>query len=283
MATEQAFPASAASFGGGQIITSPFQFVADQDTFLRVTSACSVTGVRLAIQGRRLDQNGVLQAIQETHTPNSDRSVLTQDYALGAGAVLNFTVFASQGSPQIGQCYVMVQLLRNFGGTALVLGTLLGGVVTATQALGFPGSPIVASTSVEPVIRNITGTARGAGQEFSETCPTGARWELVTVTSVLRASSAAGTRNAGLGIKYGGVIGVDEVPFGSQTASLNFQYTWGQNFPFATFSGVHINQGPVPQRQFLRAGDQFLSQTQGLDVGDSWDAPLYQVREQLEV
>src|SRR5262252_2154961 len=127
--------------GGARVIASPFQFLGDADTWLRVTSACSVAGVVLAIQGRRLDDNGELKPITETHAPNSDRSIKTTEILLGAGALLNLTVFASAGTPLVGQCYVMIQLLRSHGATAIVLGTILGGYVTANLAFGFRGPP----------------------------------------------------------------------------------------------------------------------------------------------
>src|SRR5204863_2582589 len=92
------------------------------------------------------------------HVPNTDRSVKTSDHPLGVGQLLNLTVFASAGAPLIGQTYVKVQLIRGVGAAAIVLGTLLGGYVTAVHALGFPGSPIENSLTATPAIRYITGT-----------------------------------------------------------------------------------------------------------------------------
>ena len=143
------------------MISSPFQFVADSDTFLRVVSVCSVAGVTLAIQGRRLDEKGQLQALTETHAPSSDRSVRTQDYALGVGAVLNLTVFASAGTPLKGQCYVMVQLLRNFGGTAIVLGTLLGAGVPLIHGLNVARKSIGNQILVDAVGHSIERVQQG--------------------------------------------------------------------------------------------------------------------------
>lgn len=284
-ATEQAFPAQPGYFAGSRIIASPFQFVSDADTFIRVRSACSVAGVVLAVQGRRVDDAGTLQPIAETHTPNSDRSVKTQDFKLGAGALLNLTVYASSGAPLVGQCYVLVQILRNQGGTAIVLGTLLGGYVTAIQALGFPGSPIVGSTSGEPAIRNIVGTTPAAGAEFEETCPTGARWELISVLVSLATSAAVVNRNMSLQVFTPGVQ-----TWGKYEAGVNvpanttqwFQYGLGLTV-FGATAPENIEYVSLPQQVYFLAGQAFSSFTPNLQAGDQWNAPRYQVREWLEV
>lgn len=283
MATEQAFPGQAIAIGGGSVITSPFQFVADADTFLRVVSVCSVTGVVLAVQGRRIDESGQLQPLQETHVPLATRTRKTQDYGLGVGEILNITVFASQGAPLIGQCYVMIQLLRNFGGTAVVLGTLLGGYVTSTQALGFPGSPIQSSTDGEPAVRNITGTQPLVGHEVGESCPTGARWELVTFLARFTTSGVPNTRQPALQVVYGVVSGALLVPTTGVPASNRWFFTWGQNLPTQASFQISFAQQSMPQRQFLRAGDSVQSSTILMDAGDQWDQVQYQVREWLEV
>jgi hypothetical protein len=281
---ELAFPADLTTqVGGGRVITSPFQFVADADTFFRVTSVCAVSGVTIAIQGRRLDEKGRIQPIVETHAPASNRATRTQDFGLGVGAVLNLTVFASAGAPLIGQCYIMVQLLRNVGSAAIVLGTLLGGYVTAVQALGFPGSPIQSSTAGEPVVRNIIGTQPAAGASISEACPTNARWELITVEYQFVADGVAGTRRLVLQLRSGGTL------FGSLPASNTLaaggvgNFLHAQNIPVLVDITAGNYVGELPQRCFLRAADVFIVTGVGIDAGDQFFGPWYQVREWLEV
>lgn len=284
-ATEQAFAAAPGYFAGARVVQSPFQFVADADTFLRVVSACSVTGVTLAVQGRRLDDHGQLQVLQETHAPNSDRSVKTQDYQLGPGAVLNVTVFASAGAPLVGQCYVMVQLLRNMGGTAIVLGTLLAGYVTAHQALGFPGSPLVSSTAGEPAIRDISGTVPAAGANLTETCPAGARWELVSILFTLTTNGTVGNRNLALEMfdPVGTINGIYEPGVNVPASTTQwFQYGVGLTV-FGVVTPSNVEYVCLPQRFYLPAGARFTTTIAGLQSGDQLSNPRYQVREWLEV
>lgn len=283
MATEQAFPSTAAAFGGGRVITSPFQFVADADTFLRVVSVCSVAGVTLAVQGRRLDDNGQIQPMRETHTPNSNRTSKTQDYGLGRGAILNLTVFASAGAPLAGQCYVMVQLLRNFGGTAIVLGTLLGGYVTAVQALGFPGSPIVSSLQGEPALRDILGTDPLAGNVAVETVPAGARWELTAARVILVTSGVGPDRRVILQLTGGGVVFAQLLSLNTQPLGTSLTYTCGSNVEGTSDLGAGFIQFGTPARSLLPAAGSFLFTHTNFDAGDNYQAPQYQVREWLEV
>jgi hypothetical protein len=192
---ELVFAGSPAVIGGGRILPSPSSFYVTGEDNLRIVSVNAVVGVSLKLQWRLADSRGVAVPNSVDHTPNTDRTLRHEEYTLGVGQLLNVTVFASAGSPNIGQTYVLVQLVRGSGSAAIVLGTLLGGYVTTTQALGFPGSPIVSSTSAEPAVRLINGTTPPAGVDFSEQCPTGARWQLLSLAAKLQTSAVAATRS----------------------------------------------------------------------------------------
>lgn len=280
--TELVFPASPLGAFGAMSGGASSPFVLDDDTQLRIVTLNSVAGVVIGIQGMRLDETGLPQPITETHTPASNRTATTQDYKVGKGVLLRLTLFVQSGAPLIGQTYVLAQLIRGIGPSRVVLGTLLAGCVTAVQAIGFPGSPILSSLEVEPVIRNITGTAPGAALPILETCPTGARWELITVQALLSTDATAGLRGVVFAVLYGGSAGVNTIStFGLiQGPSLTDQYTFAQNLP--NYSAEPFVGLSIPQRQFLRAGDQFrITRTLG-GPADNWGAPLYQVREWME-
>lgn len=282
-AIERAFTAQPSSSAGGSVIASPFQFTTDPDTFLRAVSACSVAGVTIAIQGRRWDERGNLVAITEQHTPNSDRSTKTQDYAIGAGAVLNLTTFASAGSPLVGQCYVMIQLLRNFGGTAVVLGTLLAGYITARQALGFPGSPIQSSILGEPTPRVIAGTLPPAGVDLNETVPTGARWELLRVYAVLVTNATVISRWPFLGLFSGGLQNYFATVDTAQQQGTTGSWKWAQNLPISSSIAQQHFSLPLPLPALLLAGNTFGTVTVGMQAADQYTQFRYVVREWLEV
>lgn len=280
---EQIIPATPQVIGGGRILPSPSQFFLTGEDRLRVYSSSSLAGVAVKVQWRSADPTGVIVPSSQTHTPNSDRTIKTEDYELGSGSLLNVTVFASAGAPRVGHTYVGVQLVRGRGAAAIVLGTLLGGCVTATQALGFPGSPILTSLDAGYLLRSISGTLPAAGAEFIETVPTGARWEVITVVTSLQASGVAATRGAKL-VFAGGVN-----PIGLCPQILGV--TAGQFVPLAWMVGMENDAGVgglmgwqgIPAGMFLSGGDHFNSSTLNIQAGDQYNQPTYSVKEWLEV
>lgn len=282
-AVEHAFVATPFAGAGGKVIASPFQFLTDADTYLRVVSANSAPGVVLAIQGRRLDDKGTIQPLNEIHTTNTDRSVKTQDYKLGVGALLNVAVFVKAGTPLIGSTYVLVQLTRNTGAPAIVLGALLAGVVTTSQSLGFPGSPIVDSLSVQPAVRNIVGTLPAPGGQIIETVPTGARWELVGLHHTFTASAAVASRFVYSQFDDAVHIRLNTFPGVSIAASQAFSLSWARNL-YPNWDGTNqLATIQLPLGLTMLAGDRLLIGAINIQAGDQFSAPIYQVLERLEV
>lgn len=281
---EQAFVAPPIASAGGRVIASPFQFYTTGEDNLRIVSVNAYVGVRLKIQGRFIDAKGVISASSWDHTPNTDRTKKTDDVPLGVGAVLNLTVFASQGTPLIGQTFVIVQLVRGLGAAAIVLGTLLQGYVTSAQALGWPGSPIVSSTDGEPAVRTIAGTNPAIGVDIIETVPTNARWELLSVQATLNRSAVGAAGEVVLVLDQTvisfGVI-VSHITAGPGTSNT---ITFGIGLvtfsaPFGT--GLLIN-GSLPENRLL-AGEDFRIVRLNPDPADTWSGVGYKVREWQEV
>ncbi len=282
-AIERAFPAQPTVSGAGQIIASPFQFYTTGEERLRVVSANSLTGVRLKIQARFIDRGGTIQANSWDHVPNTDRSIRSDDVELGTGALLNLTVFAGTGAPLVGQTFVMVQLVRGVGAAAIVLGTLLAGYVTATQALGWPGSPIESSIAGGGYVRTITGTTPGVGQDISETVPTGARWELLAVWARLFTSAAVANRFAVFTVFDPANHLVQSAHPNAQVASAQGQYSWANGFNAQLVTATLVYQAPLPMHLAILAGQKFTITLINQDAGDQWDPPYFTVREWLEV
>lgn len=283
---EQAFLAEPISAAGGKVIASPFQFYTTGEEFLRVTSANSLTGVTIAIHGRWLDLTQTVQATAWTHTPHNDRTLVTTDFPLGQGALLNLTVFASAGAPVIGQTFVIVQLVRGVGAAAIVLGTLLQGYVTGTQQLAWPGSPIQDSISGGGYIRFIQGTKPGVGQLVTETVPTGARWELLAIGVEFDPDATDATRDVVLAAAFPAIGNVFLIPNG-QTAvagDVGDLFTWAQGVtPAKTSVQSFWGCAPVPMRYIFAAGEEIgITRTNG-GPSDQFQAPLLKVREWLEV
>lgn len=280
--TEQVFPAAPTSVAAGRIITSPFQFVLSGEDNLRIVAVNALPGVRLTMQGRRLDEKNKVNVYSYDHVPASSRTVTSQDYSLGVGAILNLTVFASAGAPTIGQTYVMVQLIRGLGGATIVLGTLLAGYVTSVANLGWPGSPVQSSIEGPGTVRLIAGTTPGAGAEISETVPTGARWELLTFCTtftpgggpIVRTPILVASRGGSTMFEIAAQAGVD-VP---NVLRVSWQNGLGVSTPQV---GTRTSQS-LPVRVPLLAGAILSTFTNAIQAGDQYSAVSYGVREWLE-
>lgn len=280
---ERVFQASPAAYGGGRVLASPFQFFTTGEEHLRVQTVNSASGVRVALHYRFLSPERGIIANAEQHTPNTDRTLRASLHRLGAGALLNLTVFAEAGAPRVGQTFVRVQLVRGFDGALVVMGTLLQGYITANQDLAFPGSPIQSSLDTTGCVRSIVGTNPAAGNEWSETVPTGALWQLLSASVLLTTDGTAVDRQPLLQLLI-----ASELYFRSPVepvigASTNGQISW---FPGALYPGTFTggaSPAPLPNATFLPAGSVISSATVGLTAGDNYSAPRLMVREWLEV
>jgi hypothetical protein len=280
---EVVFQGAPPIIGGARLLPSPSQFFLTGEDRLRIVSANSLAGVSLRVQWRTATLGGDVVPSSQTHTPNSDRTVKQQDFELGSGSLLNVTVFAGAGAPVIGQTYVMVQIVRGEGLAAIVLGTILAGYVTAVQALGFPGSPIVSSVEGEPYLRAITGTTPAAGAILSESVPAGARWEVLTWSFLLVTNATAANRKPyfqpGVGaVTYGVIMNFSTVP-ASTSSFFTFQATMA-----STSDPVEgLYQAGWGNRILLPAGSSLITSARQLQVGDQFSNLTYIVREWLEV
>jgi hypothetical protein len=283
VALERTYPAIPQIIGGGRILPSPNQFYLTGEDRLRIVSANSLTGVALKAQCRTANIQGDTIAHSFDHVPNTDRSTRATEHALGTGSVLNVTIFASAGAPQMGHTFVMAQLIRGSGAAAVILGTLLAGYVTTTQALGFPGSPIVPSLQGEPLIRFIAGTVPGAGLNITETVPTGARWELLSLRFNFQSSALAALRRVvvvGIGA---GLTAFTAVAFTTQIASELWAHTFAAGLNGRADGGFGAIQSELPARVILPPAGGFQTSVFNMQVGDQFSAIVYVVREWLEV
>jgi len=269
--------------GRAKVVISPYPFgVAGEDN-LRVTSVNALPGVTLRINLRFLSRDRVIKATSLVHTPNSNRTVKSQDYALGDGFVMNVTVNAEGASPLIGQTFVMVQLIRGLTGATIVLGTLLAGPVTSTQGLGWPGSPIVTSVESGGYVRFINGATPAAGAEISETVPTGARWEVINFQGTLVTVAGGSNRLPALSFTQPGWGPFVSFNPGSGAPSSTTKFFWAQGMALATVIAAGFPMGGIPSPTLLLPGATLATFTANIAAGDQWSAAFYVVREYLDV
>jgi hypothetical protein len=197
--------------------------------------------------------------------------------------LLNLVIFASSGSPVIGQTYASARIIRGLTGATILVGALLGGYVTAAQPLAYPGSPIIDSIQGGGYPRVVTGTQPAAGTDISETVPTGARWMLKSVQARLINGNVAGTRQPNLIMRSGGNSVALVANPGSSAINQVADYYWAAGLGFATAVVNSVNVAGISPAVPLLAGANFGTATTGLNALDAWLAPVYTVEEWLEV
>lgn len=280
---ERVFAANPLASAGGRVITSPFQFVTEGEDNLRVSSWNSLTGVRLQIAGRRFDEKGRLIPFVYDHMPTTDRTRTTTDFALGAGALVNLQVSPAAGAPLVGQTYVMVQLIRGFTGATIVLGTLLAGYVSVTQPLGWPGSPIVASTDGRGALRAFSGTNPLPGSNVQETVPANARWRLQSVSCLFSTAAGGAARLPVFGIISFAAYNVQVFVTAGIPASSTGYLLWAPGLTHDLFGGATYQYlNPLPVETFAQAGDQLSIGAENMQIGDNFDAPALVVEEWIQ-
>jgi hypothetical protein len=122
----------------------------------------------------------------------------------------------------------------------------------------------------------VTGTNPAANTEFSETVPTGQRWQLLAVTVSL-AQGITQTPQPILVIDDGTTVLFES--FGSsaaQAVSTTCRYTWAPGHPLTGQVGATTNvhsTGPLPRGLLLPAGYRVRSSTIGIGAATDYGAP----------
>lgn len=268
----------------GVVIPSFAQFAVTGEDNLQITTVGSIAGATVQVQGRFLD------ALQGKTIPFSypvpvaaNRTATVKLFALGTGYLLNLTAFVTgPSSVLIGQVYVKVQMIRGLTGATYLLGTLLAGYITTTQALGFPGSPIMLSTEGEPALRTILGTNQGVGNAISEVVPTGARWELLSFGCNVHDSVSLSGANVFLEIDDGSGNIKLQIPVQMAFPAVTDKIVnWLAGFSYlSAVPGVGAFPVSFPVNHRLLAGEKITSNT---GANRTYQSLVYVVREWLEV
>jgi hypothetical protein len=275
-------PGAGASLPGWRVDTPSPVYLTGED-FFRIVSANSLAGVTLVIRGRVMLPSGRLVPFIETHTPNTDRSAKATTFVLPEGWLLGVQVSTSAGNPLVGQTYVMLELVRGSRETPTSIQAITQGYVSNFNRVGWPGYVGGSALDGRGIVRSIAGTAPGAGNEVSETVPTGACWEVLSFRLQFGTSAAVANRTVQLLLDDGATEYYRDSPAVLQAASLADIYCFSNGgsklaAPFATAIG-----GNLPADNRLLAGHRIRTTTTNLQAGDLYTAIQYLVREWLDV
>ena len=259
----------------------PSAFYFSGDDHLRVTSFNSAASVALVVEGRFLTLDGRIEAFQDRHVPNTDRTSATSAFPRGPGWLLDVQVRASSATPRRGQCFVLLEVVRGLSGAVIPLATLLQGYVTDTSRLAYPGAPLEAMTSGAGVLRSIAGTDPAANTEISETVPTNARWRVHAIQFTLVTDANAANREVALTIDDGTTV-FARIPSGfTHVASTTIVYSAFHHAPRNTAAQDTTKNFPLP-RIDLQGGYRLATVTTARQATDNYGAPQILVEEWIE-
>jgi hypothetical protein len=249
---------------------------------LEIDCLNSVAGVVVTVSGELLGQRLELMPFSFSFTPTSNRVVSTVRQAIGSGWLQQVRVVVSSGAPLRGQTFAWIRKARGTTSNALVTGTFQSGYFTATTDLFWPGPFGGGPLDGDGAIRVITAAVPAAGAEVVETVPTGARWELLSFTTLFTTSAAVANRGPTLIIDDGANILYRWGNTAFQTASGAFRRTWAP-MPFVAGSdGANDFLGATPIGFKLLAGFRLRTLTVAIDVADTYTLTFYVVREWFE-
>ena len=252
------------------------------DDNLRVTTYNALASVIVTVRARVLTADGTIEDVNDTQTPNTDRTAKTSITRTSAGWLLGGQVFVSSAAPLIGQTYVVVEIVRGESTAAIALQVLASGYVTSKQPLPFPMPMPESSLDGAGALRSISGTTPAAGAEISETVPTGARWELLAFAALLTTAVAAANRIVQLTLDDGAAVYGRFSNQQNQAASLAWNYSWGEGLPLLNSGGLLVVHGTLPVNNGLGSGHRIRTSTTAIQAADQWSAVQYLVREFLE-
>lgn len=266
-----------------KVVVSPYPFATADDDMLRVTVVNSLPNVAVEVHGRLVTRNGEQNPFRFVVGATSNRVALTRDFSLAGGFVSNLSAFASGAAPTQGQTFVIVQIVRGSGVAAFVLGTLLSSYVTATQPIGWPGTPIENSLEGKGCVRLIDGTSPAMNAEVNEAVPSGARWRLVYFQALLTTSAVALDRAPRLSFNVGSPAFIHLPICNTVPASKQRYCSWFEGAAFNSDHSTNVSSGSLPASAILTAGQVVATNTENLSAGDQYSNVTYAVEEWIDV
>lgn len=260
---------------------SPARYLSDTET-LRLTVFNAASGVRVALRGRKVDENGESRFASNEITPTTARAASIGDVQPGAGWLVGAAAIVVGGSPVDGQTYAVLSIGIGAGANFTETEVLAAGTISAASRLSWPGSPIEGPLDGAGALRSITGTTPGAGAEFSETVPTGARWNMIALRAVFTASGVAGNRFPGFLVDDGANVYAHAYANGTTAAGGTLTNSLQQGIGLQAAGSPTFAQASLPADNRMGSGHRIRSNTSGILAGDTWTLIQYLVREWIE-
>ncbi len=248
---------------------APAAWLVTGEDRLRITARNDAASVVVRVSGRFLTADGVVVPIVFDLAPATDLSASSIDYALGDGWILNLTARVQSGAPQVGQTYLVVDVVRGSGAVAIVLGTLISNFITAAAPSAWPGS-IIASPTAEPgALVALSSPDPAAGAEWTITIPAGVRFRVRNIIATLVTDATVANRDLTIVFTCGGVVVQAATGPANQAASTTRRYSAFPGSVRGPAASAPESILPIGELT-MRSGDTIASVTTGLVAGDNW-------------
>jgi hypothetical protein len=257
--------------GGANVYIGP-------DDSLAIESRGALPQLWLQIAGRLLTPEGEIVPFLFFHRPTSDRSVSFDTFTLREGYLLNVEVVGSGGANPPRSCWVKLWIVRGGRTVATGIAVLAEGYVDSTSSLTWPGGKFEPGFSGMGRLRVIVGTQPAAGQEISETVPTGAIWRVHSITFTLTTSATVADRWVNIIGRSGTNVAMRSIAAASTPASTSNQYSAFAGGVRASAAGV-VSMVLPSLGLLLYSGWAIGTGTTGLQAGDQFSAPVLEVEE----
>ena len=267
-----------------QGIAPPSNLYIARDDTLVITATSPTTAITLTVQGRLLRAaDGVISPFQQNIVLPASRTATVATIQLAEGFLLNVAAFTTANPSPPGNVYVTINQQRPGTPSPNQFSLLASGYVGSARAIGWPGGPIARPIDGAGFLRSITGTVPAAGAEVSETVPTLARWQLLSLRVNLVTSATVATRIP----QFVFDDGANEFyrtanNAGGYGASNTIQVALANTSLVTTAVGTALAPIPMTVPIILEQGFRIRTVTIALQGTDQYNALFYEVMEWLE-
>lgn len=255
-------------FRSSDVQPPPGKYIGVDDSLL-VQFIHNFGGNPLLVNVRILRPDGTIVSLPSVIAAVTGRTLKTVTLPLVEGWLLSASVMNSSVVPTTAWEYAALAIVRNPGGAGAQYDTICAGYIDQFFGMSYPQSPNQRQTDGLGAIPRYAVGAPAAGVDWSFTMVATARSRIITFSTSLITSAAAGSRFPTLIIDDGSAILAEIPPVAAQIASLTQVYTWADGVtPQGAVNGVVML--PLPSNLHLGANFRMRMVTAGIQAGDQW-------------
>lgn len=261
-------------------VQPPSELYIDVDDALIIVAATGQVGETITVNVRLLQPTGRLEDNQFVCVVPNTRIATVFTFPLAQGYLLSLAASALVATTR-GQTFYRAFINRGAFGTGRPGQPLCADYVTTRIGPGYPGGRVLAPVEGPGVVRSVAISNPGAGNEFSISPGTNARWRIISLEMQLQTSAVAGNRQPNIKFSVGGLGAHTFQPNILVPASTLATVTAS---PAAVMAGLvnTIVNVPLPIDNRILATDTINSVTLGKDAGDTWQNGQVGVEEWLD-